>query len=151
MVNSIVNGADKKGMGWLYFAMYLAIIIVVIIVIAKVYKAFMSGANAVGNAAADAARSGTTGISLARLTHIRTAAEALWNNGTGGHHWFTPSQYNEEMFIETINKMANTAELAALCDYYQEYAKESLKYSVDESFTDSDKAKLKATYYSSLS
>jgi hypothetical protein len=33
MVNTIIKGANKKGIGWLYFVMYLAIIIIVIVVI----------------------------------------------------------------------------------------------------------------------
>ena len=150
MLKSINVSPNKKGLSWLYFIIYIVILIVIIVVIVKVFKALKSGANSVGNLAADTTKSLTTGIPLARLQEIRNKAELLWTKGVSGYAWYKIANYNEEMFINTINSMQSVLEVTLLAQYYQEVAEESLAASLDASFDRGDIAKLKTGYYSTI-
>ncbi len=149
--NVIVQGANKKALSWLYFAIIIVVIIIVIVIAVSVFNASKNSAKSLGNLAADTTKAADTGISLARIQQIRNAAETMWTKGVAGYGQFwRPVNYDEEMFIQKINSMTSILEVQLLCQYYNEVAKESLAASLDASFDEGNIAALKTGYYSTI-
>jgi hypothetical protein len=148
MVNTIIKGANKKGIGWLYFVMYLAIIIIVIVVITKVYKAVKQGGKDIGNLATDVAVSAQTNIPVARLQQIRNIAEDCYKNW--GTSWLGVADWDEPKFITAINQMQDLKELQIFCQNYTELGGVAIKDIVEASFDSSDIKRLKTGYYSAI-
>ena len=150
MIATITKGANKKGVSWLYFVMYIAIIIIVIVIITKVYKAIKQGGKDIGNLAADATISTQTNIPIARLQQIRNIAEDCYKNRF--QYGYVPwDDWNEAVFVSAINKMQDLKELQLLCQYYQEVSNgKSIAFVVKDSFAASQIAALKTGYYSAL-
>lgn len=147
MIQGIVKGANKKGVSWLYFLIYVVIIIVVIVIVVKVYKSLKQGVNSVGNLAADATTSATTGIPVGRLQQIRSIAENLYKNRFqyGNVPW---DDWDEAAFISAINQMQSVQELQILCSNYAELGDKTIAYVIKDSFSNKDIQQLKAGFYS---
>lgn len=122
----------------------IAIIVLIIIIIVKVYKAFKATSNVAGQAVGNEVIAATIGIPVTRVVYIRSEATRLWRSGVWSVLWVR--NYNEEMFIATINEMVTPKEVGLLDQLYQEASGERLKDAIDASFKDSDRAKVNAQW-----
>lgn len=149
MLKDITKGI--KGNKTLYALVSVIVVIIIVAVVWHLYKAIKTGSAAVGQALGNAEISVQTGIPAARVTYIRSEANKLWDEGVQTH-WYTLGirNYNEDMFIETINAMANVKEVALLDELYKERSAERLKDAITASFDDTERAKLNAQYYAAL-
>ncbi len=118
----------------------VAILVVIIIVVYKVYKGIKATSNVLGNTVGNEVIAATLGISTARVVYIRSEATRLWEKGVWSVFWVR--NYNEEMFIVTINGMVTDKEVRLLDQFYQEQSGERLRDVIDKSFKASDKAKV---------
>ncbi len=118
----------------------VAIFIVIIIVVYRIYKGIKVTSNVVGNAVGNEVIATQLGISTARVVYIRSEAARLWEKGVWSIFW--NRNYNEEMFIVTINGMVIDKEVRLLDQFFQEQSGERLRDVVDKSFRASDRAKV---------
>ena len=128
-------------------AMHTVLIVIIIVVIAilitKIYKGFKSASNAAGQALGNATIAASLNMPVNRVVYIRSEAAKLWQDGVSpktGWKWLR--NYDEAMFIRTINAMALANEVRLLDQLYQENSGERLKDAIDTSFNSTDKAKL---------
>jgi hypothetical protein len=122
----------------------VAIFIVIVIVVWKIYKGIKATSNVVGNALGNEVIAAQLGISTARVVYIRSEATRLWEKGVWSVFWIR--NYNEEMFIVTINGMVSDKEVRLLDQLYSEASGERLRDVIDKSFTSSNKAKVNSQW-----
>lgn len=137
---SLVDGKliGKKGSSPL---LGIVIVVALIFIVVKIYKATKSAANATGQALGNGVIAAQLGMHVDRVIYIRSEATALWEKGVKTYLW-TVRDYDEEMFIKSINGMVTAKEVALLDQLYQEASGERLKDAINSSFSASDKAKL---------
>ena len=137
------NIAPKKG-SIVHILFIVAIIIVIVLVITKIYKGIKAASNVAGQSLGNATIAASLNINLNRVVYIRSEATRLWMEGVSpktGWKWLR--NYDEEMFIATINEMATANEVRLIDQLYKESSGERLKDAIDTSFSNTDKAKVK--------
>jgi hypothetical protein len=137
-----------KGNKTVMLVIGIIVIVVIIAVVWKIYKGFKTGSNAIGESLGDATIAAQTGINLNRVTFIRGTAAHLWDKGVT-NYWVV-TNYDEQLFIDNINKMATVKEVYLLDQFFKNKAGYGLGYVIAKSFSDSEKAKLKTEYRGAL-
>lgn len=147
VLNPIVKGANKNAMSWLYFIGVLLFVVLIAVVMIKVYKGLQTGATALGNEVADQTTALQTGVDATRIKYIRSTAESLWSKSTTNIG--VAYIYTHNDFVNAINSMTSTKEVALLSEYFKEQGGKTLKSAFD-SFIPSEKDRLHDGYYDSL-
>jgi hypothetical protein len=143
MVDSLIP-KSLKGNKTVTTLISVAIIVVIIIIVYRIYKGLKATSNVVGNAVGNEIIATQLGMNTTRVVYIRSEAARLWNEGVKSMFWIR--DYNEEMFISTINEMATATEVRLLDQFYKESAGERLKDVIQKSFKETDKAKVNAQW-----
>lgn len=133
-----------KGNKTIMLTLGIIVIVVIIAIVWKVYKGFKAGSNALGETIADATIAAQTGVNVNRVSFIRGVANLLWDKGVT-NYWVTVN-YDEQLFIDNINKMTGTKEVALLDSLFRDKAGYTLGYVIANSFSDGEKAKLKPEF-----
>jgi hypothetical protein len=118
----------------------IAILVVIVIVVYRIYKGLKATSNVIGNSLGNEAIAVSLGIVTARVVYIRSEAARLWEKAVWSVFWVR--NYNEEMFIQTINGMVTDKEVRLLDQLYAEQSGERLRDVIDKSFRASDRAKV---------
>jgi hypothetical protein len=133
-----------KGNKTIMLVLGIVLIVVIVVIVWNIYKGFKAGSNAVGQTLGNDAIAIRTGIQAARVGHIRGIADLLWNKAVT--NWIFTINYNEQMFIDNINKMSNVKEVSLLDEFFRDKAGYSIGYVIAVSFSTSERAKLKPEY-----
>lgn len=133
-----------KGNKTVMLVLGIIVILVIIAVVWKIYKGFKAGSNALGETIGDAAIAAQTGVNVNRVSFIRGTAATLWDKGVT--NWIFTVNYDEQMFIDTINKMVSVKEVALLDQFFKEKAGYTIGYVISNSFSSSEKAKVKPEF-----
>lgn len=141
--DSLLTFSNKQGQtNWVKVAIVAIAATFIIYVIYQLYKAYQSAKDAAGKLLADQAVAENLNIPVARVSYIRSLANELWDNGVTNYWAFY--DYDEEMFITDINQMQNIKEVGLLDQFFKEKSGKRLKDVINASFSNSDKARVKA-------
>jgi hypothetical protein len=145
MVDSLIP-KSLKGNKTVTTLISVAIIVVIIIIVYRIYKGLKATSNVVGNAVGNEIIATQLGMNTTRVVYIRSEAARLWEEGVTKKNWGILRDYDEEMFISTINEMATGTEVRLLDQFYKESAGERLKDAIQKSFNAGDRAKVNAQW-----
>jgi hypothetical protein len=118
----------------------IAILVVIVIVVYRIYEGLKATSNVIGNSLGNEAISVSLGIATPRVVYIRSEAARLWEKGVWSVFWIR--NYNEEMFIQTINGMVTDKEVRLLDQFFSEHSGERLRDVIEKSFRASDRSKV---------
>lgn len=127
----------------------ILLIVVIVMVVWKVYKSVKAGTNAVGEELSDVIVSEQTGIPAARIEVCKQVVEDLYNS-----YKSLLGMYNvdEDAWINALNRLAEAREVALVSQIWrQKTSFKTLKTMVDESFSASERQKLKPFVITNLS
>ncbi len=151
MFKDVRQGANKA-LGKNAWILNAFLIVLVIIVAVKIFKSLKLGAQSIGDTLGNEALSMQTGIATVRVASIRATAKNLWDNAVT-RNWYVlllVRDYDEDKFIDAINGMGNTKEVAMLDEFYKENAGETLGDVISKAFDNTDRTRLQTEYLTLL-
>ena len=144
-LTKVVGGKETDPM---INALTWVIIVLTVVVGFTVYKSLKAGAGSAAKALGNQAVSVQTGVPAERVALLRSLAETMWKDGVT-NYWLTYN-FNEDLFIRSLNACVNATEEVIQTGWYNEESGRSIRSDVNSSFSEGEKRRLKGFILSSL-